>query len=75
MNGIEWYGKLCDNKITWCIYKVKYNAKNLLQMHSYCVRYPQHLKQMLKRRSSYYSLRGSDILDLPKVTYDYKAWT
>ena len=33
----------------------------------HCERYPQYLKQMLNRRSAYYSLRGSDILDLPKV--------
>ena len=30
-------------------------------------RYPQYLKQILNRRSGYYSLRGMDIIDLPKV--------
>ena len=33
----------------------------------HCEGYPQCLKQMLNRGSAYYSLRGSDILDLPKV--------
>lgn len=33
----------------------------------HCEKYPQYLKQMLNTRSWSYSLRGTDILDLPKV--------
>ena len=52
---VSLYNKRLASMLTTCYKCIHYE------------RYPQYLKQILNRRSRYYSLRGTDIIDLPKV--------
>ena len=55
ISQVSLYNKRLASMLTTCYKCIHYE------------RYPQYLKQILKRRSEYYSLRGTDIIDLPKV--------
>ena len=55
ISQVSLYNKRLASMLTTCYKCIHYE------------RYPQYLKQILNRRSGYYSLRGTDIIDLPKV--------
>ena len=55
ISQVSLYNKRLASMLTTCYKCIHYE------------RYPQYLKPILNRRSGYYSLRETDIIDLPKV--------